>query len=189
MEGKAIIFSAPSGAGKTTIVHSLLDRIPSLRFSISATTRKKRPTEIDGRDYYFLSLDEFKSKQNSGELLEWEEVYADTYYGTLKGEVERIWSEGNHVIFDVDVKGGKKLKQIFGDKARSIFVKVKSKEVLRDRLQRRNTESEEALNQRINKAAEEMKEEVHFDMAVLNENLDVAINEAEHLVKSFIRGK
>lgn len=187
MEGKAIIFSAPSGAGKTTIVHSLLDRIPSLRFSISATTRKKRPTEIDGRDYYFLSVDEFKSKQDTGELLEWEEVYTDTFYGTLKSEVERIWSEGNHVIFDVDVKGGKKLKQIFGDKALSIFVKVKSEDVLRDRLQNRNTESEEALNQRINKAAEEMKEEVHFDMAVLNENLDEAINEAEHIVKSFIK--
>lgn len=186
MEGKAIIFSAPSGAGKTTIVHSLLDRIPSLRFSISATTRSKRPTEINGRDYYFLSVEDFHSKQDSGELLEWEEVYNGTFYGTLKSEVERIWEDGNHVIFDVDVKGGKKLKKIFGEKALSIFVKVKNDAVLRERLQMRNTEDDETLNMRVSKAAEEMKEEIHFDKVVLNENLDVAINEAESLVKNFI---
>ncbi len=186
MEGKAIIFSAPSGAGKTTIVHSLLDRIPSLRFSISATTRPKRPTEIDGRDYHFLSLQDFQSKKASHELLEWEEVYEDTFYGTLKSEVERIWNEGNHVIFDVDVKGGKRLKNILGSQALSIFVKVKGKEVLRERLKMRNTESEEVLNMRINKAAQEMEEEIHFDKVVLNENLDDAINEAETFVKKFI---
>ncbi|WP_436515288.1 guanylate kinase [Ekhidna sp. To15] len=185
MEGKAIIFSAPSGAGKTTIVHSLLDRIPNLRFSISATTRPKRPTEIDGRDYYFLSLNDFISKKESEELLEWEEVYQDTFYGTLKSEVQRIWADGNHVIFDVDVKGGIRLKKILGDQAISIFVKVKSKDVLRDRLQMRNTESEEVLKMRISKASEEMKEEVHFDQVVLNEHLDEAINEAERIVKSF----
>lgn len=186
MEGKAIIFSAPSGAGKTTIVHSLLDRIPSLRFSISATTRSKRPTEIDGRDYYFLTLEDFKSKKESGELLEWEEVYKDTFYGTLKTEVERIWSEGNHVIFDVDVKGGKRLKEIFGANAVSIFVKVKGEDVLRERLMMRNTESEDVLNERVSKAAKEMKEQIHFDQVVLNENLDDAIGEAESIVKSFI---
>ncbi|WP_421763160.1 guanylate kinase [Ekhidna sp.] len=187
MKGKAIIFSAPSGAGKTTIVHSLLDRIPSLRFSISATTRAQRPTEINGRDYYFHTVDEFTAKQKSGELMEWEEVYADTFYGTLRSEVERIWSEGNHVIFDVDVKGGKKLKEIFKDKAISIFVKVKDESVLRERLQMRNTESEEILNMRVSKASEEMKEEKCFDKVVLNENLDDAIDTAELIVKSFIR--
>ncbi|SNT02682.1 guanylate kinase [Ekhidna lutea] len=187
MEGKAIIFSAPSGAGKTTIVHSLLDRIPNLRFSISATTRAKRTTEIDGRDYYFLAIEEFKQKQSNGELLEWEEVYTDTFYGTLRSEVERLWEEGNHVIFDVDVKGGKKLKKILGSKALSIFVKVKGEEVLRDRLKMRNTESEETLSKRINKAAEEMKEEVYFDEVILNDNLDIAIDSAESIVKAFIK--
>ena len=186
MEGKAIIFSAPSGAGKTTIVHSLLDRIPNLRFSISATTRSRRPTEIDGRDYYFLSLEDFKAKKETKELLEWEEVYQDTFYGTLKSEVERIWSEGNHVIFDVDVQGGKRLKKILGEKAISVFVKVKGEDVLRERLMMRNTESEAVLNERVNKAAEEMKEEIHFDQVVLNENLDEAIDKAEVIVKSFI---
>ena len=186
MKGKAIIFSAPSGAGKTTIVHSLLDRFPNLRFSISATSRSKRPTEIHGRDYYFLSLDEFKSKKAAGELLEWEEVYADIFYGTLKSEIDRIWNDYNHVIFDVDVKGGIRLKELLGDQALSIFIKVKNEDVLRERLEMRQTEDQESIEKRVQKSAQEMKEEAHFDEVILNEHLDKAISEAENLVKNFI---
>lgn len=187
MKGKAIIFSAPSGAGKTTIVHSLLDRIPSLRFSISATTRAKRPNEIDGRDYYFLSIAEFQKKIAEEDLVEWEQVYNDTFYGTLKSEIDRIWDEGNQVIFDVDVKGGIQLKEILQEQALSIFVKVKSPDILRKRLQKRNTESEAKLNERVDKAVVEMKEERNFDQVVVNDKLDEAIANAEQMVKSFIR--
>ena len=186
MKGKAIIFSAPSGAGKTTIVHSLLDRINSLRFSISATTRSKRPTEIEGRDYYFLSLNDFKQKKSQGELLEWEEVYQDTFYGTLKSEVERIWNEGNHVIFDVDVKGGLRLKRLLGNQALSIFVKVPNLETLKQRLNSRKTESEETLQMRVDKALIEMEDEINFDQVVVNDVLDDAISKAEGIVKDFI---
>lgn len=186
MEGKAIIFSAPSGAGKTTIVHSLLERIPSLRFSISATTRKMRSNEVNGRDYYFLDKEDFKSRIDSGALLEWEEVYPGIFYGTLRSEVDRIWKQGNHVIFDVDVKGGINLKKSFGDKALSVFVKVANPEILRERLKKRNTESEETLQMRVEKAMIEMKEENRFDQIVFNEELDHAIGEAERIVKDFI---
>lgn len=187
MEGKAIIFSAPSGSGKTTIVHHLLQEIPTLSFSISATTRKKRPNEINGKDYYFLSTGEFRNKILHGELLEWEEVYTDTFYGTLKEEVERIWSDGMPVIFDVDVKGGINLKKALGAKALSIFVKVPNIKILGERLRSRSTEDEKSLKLRIDKATEEMKEETNFDKIVVNDDLDAAVRKAKELVVNFIK--
>ena len=186
MEGKAIIFSAPSGAGKTTIVNKLLEKFANLKFSISATTRKPRPNESHGKDYYFLDKEDFESRINTGELLEWEEVYEGTFYGTLNKEVERIWSEGNHVVFDVDVKGGLKLKKKFGDQALAVFVKVPSIDILAERLSSRSTESEEALKIRIGKAALEMQEEKNFDQVVVNESLDQAVVEAERIVLNFL---
>lgn len=187
MKGKAVIFSAPSGSGKTTIVHNLLRRITSLSFSISATTRSKRPSEVDGKDYYFLSLNDFKNKISQGEFIEWEEVYQDTFYGTLKEEVVRIWSEGKHVIFDVDVKGGLNLKKNLGEQAMAIFVKVPSTEILKNRLRLRSTESEETLKMRIEKASLEMLEEENFDEVIVNENLDEAVSLAKKKVEAFIQ--
>src|SRR5688572_2144903 len=157
MAGKAIIFSAPSGSGKTTIVRHLLQTNRDLGFSISASTRDKRGrTEENGKDYYFLSPEEFKKKIDSGEFIEWEEVYEGNFYGTLKSEIERIWAEGKNVIFDVDVKGGLALKKYFDDKALSIFVKVTSLEVLKERLHDRGTEDPESLSRRLFKAQFEM---------------------------------
>ena len=148
--GKAIIFSAPSGSGKTSLVKHLMQQVPNLGFSISACTRDKRGRhEVHGRDYYFLSIDEFKNKIDQDQFVEWEEVYAGNFYGTLKEEVYRIWKEGKAVIFDVDVKGGLALKKYFGDQALAIFVKVPSLDVLESRLNDRGTESEESLSRRI----------------------------------------
>ncbi len=187
MSGKAIIFCAPSGAGKTTIVRHLLQKIESLEFSISATTRAPRSYEIHGKDYYFFTVEDFKDKVNAGQALEWEEVYEGTYYGTLREEVDRIWQEGKNVIFDVDVKGGINLKQALGDQAISIFIKVKNLDVLRDRLSRRNTESEETIKERVTKAVEEMKEEDKFDVVLVNDQLEIALNEAEQIVTDFLK--
>jgi len=186
MKGKAIIFSAPSGAGKTTIVKHLLEKIPSLQFSVSATTRKRRTGEVDEKDYYFLSTDAFESKVSQGEILEWQEVYPGAYYGTLKSEVERIWSSGGHVIFDVEVLGGMNLKKAFQERALAIFVKVENLEVLRNRLQHRETESPESLEERINRAQMEMSEESKFDVVVVNQDLADALKKAEDLVRNFI---
>jgi len=186
--GKAIIFSAPSGSGKTTIVRHLQKVIPSLGFSISASTRDKRGrTEENGKDYYFLTPEEFKSKIDEDAFIEWEEVYAGNFYGTLKSEIERIWSEGMHVIFDVDVKGGLNLKNYFGDKALAIFVKVPSLDILKERLTDRNTESEDSLSQRLFKAKFEMSFEDKFDITLVNENLQDSLTKAEKLVKDFIK--
>lgn len=187
-QGKAIIFSAPSGAGKTTIVKHLLSTRNDLAFSISACSRPKRNrTEVHGVDYYFLSVEDFKNKVAKNEFVEWEEVYTDSFYGTLKSEVQRIWDLGKTVIFDVDVVGGKNLKAYFGGDALAIFVKPPSIQHLRDRLQQRDTETEERINVRMAKAEQEMGYAVHFDYILQNDNLSVALKEAEGVVGNFLK--
>jgi guanylate kinase len=185
--GKAIIFSAPSGSGKTSLVKHLMQEVPNLGFSISACTRDKRGRhEVHGRDYYFLSIDEFKTKIDQDAFVEWEEVYAGNFYGTLKEEVHRIWKEGKAVIFDVDVKGGLALKKYFGEQALAIFVKVPSLEVLESRLNDRGTESEESLSRRIYKAKFEMTFEPQFDVTVLNDDFARSSSDTVVLVKEFL---
>ena len=184
--GKALIFSAPSGSGKTTIVQHLLSKNPDLDFSISAATRDRRGrTEENGKDYYFLTPEEFKVKIDNDEFVEWEEVYAGNFYGTLKSEIERVWSAGKNVIFDVDVKGGIALKKYFGEKALAIFVKVPSMEVLKQRLNDRGTESEESLSRRLFKAKFEMSFQDKFDVVLINEDLERSLAEAQRLYNSF----
>jgi guanylate kinase len=184
--GKALIFSAPSGSGKTTIVHHLLSKNPDLGFSISAATRDKRGRkEENGKDYYFLTPEEFKHKIDNDEFVEWEEVYAGNFYGTLKSEIERVWSSGKNVIFDVDVKGGIALKKYFGEKALAIFVKVPSLEVLKQRLNDRGTESEESLSRRLFKANFEMSFQDKFDAVLVNEDLEHSLANAQELYDSF----
>lgn len=185
--GKAIIFSAPSGAGKTTIVNHLINSRKDLGFSISACTRDKRGrTEVDGVDYYFLTVDDFTKKISDNEFVEWEEVYEGNFYGTLKKEIERIWNSGKHVIFDVDVKGGIKLKEYFGDKAIAVFVRVPSIDILEERLKRRNSESSSSLSQRLYKAKFEMTFEAKFDVTLVNENLAESLKKAESIVDNFL---
>jgi guanylate kinase len=186
--GKAIIFSAPSGSGKTSLVKHLMQHVPHLGFSISACTRDRRGRhEVHGRDYYFLSIDEFKQKIDQEAFVEWEEVYAGNFYGTLKEEVHRIWKEGKAVIFDVDVKGGLALKKYFGEQALAIFVKVPSLEVLESRLNDRGTETEESLSRRIYKAKFEMTFEQQFDVTVLNDDFAKSSVETVDLVKTFLK--
>jgi len=184
--GKALIFSAPSGSGKTTLVKHLLDAHSDLGFSISASTRDRRGrTESHGKDYYFLSPEEFKKKIDEDAFIEWEEVYEGNFYGTLKSEIDRIWASGKNVIFDVDVKGGLNLKKYFGDRALAVFVKVPSLEVLKERLRDRGTESEESLSRRLFKANFEMSFQDKFDVVLVNENLQQSLKEAERLYKEF----
>jgi guanylate kinase len=186
--GKAIIFSAPSGSGKTSLVKHLMQEVPNLGFSISACTRDKRGRhEVHGRDYYFLSIDEFKQKIDQDAFVEWEEVYAGNFYGTLKEEVHRIWKEGKTVIFDVDVKGGLALKKYFGDQALAIFVKVPSLDVLESRLNDRGTESEESLSRRIYKAKFEMTFEAQFDVTVFNDEFTRSSADTVALVTDFLK--
>ena len=187
MKGKLIIVSAPSGAGKTTIVKHLLDSGLCLEFSISATTREKRGSETDGREYYFLEPDDFRHRILMGEFVEWEEVYKDHYYGTLYSEIDRIRGKNHHVLFDVDVKGGLNLKEIFGKDAIAIFIKPPSIEELEKRLEGRGTDSPEKISMRIGKAREEMKEAEKFDHIVVNDNLDKAQKEVYDIVFNFIK--
>ncbi len=188
MAGKALIFSAPSGSGKTTIVKHLLKTNPDLGFSISASTRDRRGrTEQHGKDYYFLTPEEFKHKIDEGAFIEWEEVYEGNFYGTLKSEIERIWSEGKNVIFDVDVKGGLALKKYFGEKALAVFVKVNSIEVLTARLKDRGTESEQSLSRRLFKANFEMSFQDQFDTVLINDTLETSLAEAQKLYDDFKR--
>jgi guanylate kinase len=186
-DGKLVIFSAPSGAGKTTIVKHLLDRFPDrLSFSISATTRPPRGEEVDGSDYYFISKEEFLHRIAHKEFVEFEEVYSGTFYGTLRAEIERIWSTGKQVIFDIDVEGGLHLKRKYGKKALAIFVQPPSYEVLIERLRGRGTDSESKLQERFAKARKELEYADKFDIILHNVELEAACLEAERLVTEFL---
>ncbi len=185
-KGKLIIFSAPSGSGKTTLVKHLMKNIDNLSFSISATSRKMRGNEIDRKDYYFLTADEFRKKIGNEEFVEWEEVYDDKYYGTLKSEVERIITTGQNVVFDVDVVGGVNIKKLYGNNALAIFVMPPSIEVLKKRLQSRGTDNESDIKSRIDKAEYELTFADKFDKVIINDNLEKAQIETVDAVKEFI---
>jgi len=185
MQRKVIIFSAPSGSGKSTVVNHLLAKCPILELSISATSRPPRGTEKDGVEYYFLTNEEFERRIANNEFVEYEQVYVGRYYGTLKSELERIWSKGHIIAFDVDVKGGVNLKKIFGDDALSVFIQAPSVEVLRDRLIKRGTDTPEAIEERVAKAAEEMQYAPKFDYVLVNDKLDVCLKEAEGLLDQY----
>lgn len=187
--GKAIIFCAPSGSGKTTIVKHLIQKYTTIGFSISACTRDRRGrNEEHGKDYYFLTIDDFHQKIEQNAFVEWEEVYPGGYYGTLKAEIERLWAEGKDVIFDVDVKGGLKLKEYFGEDALAIFVKVPTLEELERRLRERGTETEESLSKRLYKMKFEMTFQDKFDVILLNDSLEDSFDKAEKLYQSFKEG-
>ncbi len=186
-QGKLIVFSAPSGSGKTTIVKELLKEEKfKLEFSVSATSRKKRSNEIEGKDYYFLSADEFKKKIKEDAFAEWEEVYKNQFYGTLKSEIERIRKKGNNVVFDIDVAGGMSIKKIFKEKCLTIFIQPPSIEELEKRLRHRGTETEESLKKRLAKAEKEMTFAKHFDVSVINDDLEIAVTEVKKIVAEFL---
>lgn len=184
---KVIIFSAPSGSGKTTVVNHLLQVMPELGFSVSATTRKPRPHEENGREYYFLEMDDFRDRINRNEFLEYEEVYGGIFYGTLNSEVTRLWTEGKTVIFDVDVAGGVHIKEKFGDDALAIFLRPPSLDILMDRLRKRSTEVEHQLQTRIEKAHVELQFEDKYDVVIVNDVLDETLVRAEQIVRNFIQ--
>lgn len=186
MANKVLIFSAPSGSGKSTVVNHLLGLHPEIEFSVSATSRAPRGQEKDGVEYYFLETDEFRRRIAADEFVEYEEVYPGRFYGTLKSEVERIWAKGHVIIFDVDVKGGVNLKKYFGDNALSVFIQAPSVEELRRRLVLRGTDSEEDIEKRVAKAAEEMTYADKFDYVLVNDDLQTALKEAETVVDKFL---
>lgn len=186
---KVIIFSAPSGSGKTTVVNHLLKVMPELGFSVSATTRKPRAGEEHGREYYFLDPQDFKTRMENGDFLESEEVYNGIYYGTLNSEINRLWAEGKTVIFDVDVAGGVHIKEKFGNNALAIFLRPPSVEILLERLRKRSTEVEHQLQMRIDKANYELQFESRYDVVLINDKLDETLVKAEHIVREFIYGK
>jgi len=186
MNHKAIIVSAPSGAGKSTLVHRLMAAFPQLAFSVSACTRTARSTEAHGRDYYFMLSEIFKQHIESGDFIEWEEVYPGNFYGTLKSEIDRIWSSGKIPVFDVDVLGGLNLKKYFGQSALAVFIQPPSLKILQDRLENRNTESPESLEKRISKAEKELGFASKFDTIIVNDDLEKAIEQLSSLVKAFI---
>lgn len=186
MKQKAIIVSAPSGAGKTTIVRHLLSVIPELEFSVSACSRLKREGETDGRDYCFISVEEFRQKIADEEFVEWEEVYPGNYYGTLKSELQRIWEKGSFPIFDVDVIGGLNLKKYFGEKALAICIKPPSISELKERLRKRGTETEESFLRRLGKAENELAFADRFDVVIVNDLLENAYTEAASIVRNFL---
>lgn len=186
-QGKLVIFSAPSGAGKTTIVRRVLPMLPQLAFSVSATSRQMRPGEQDGKDYYFLSADAFRSKVAAGEFLEYEEVYAGQFYGTLKSELSRIWAQEKDVVFDVDVKGGLRIKEQFPQQSLAIFIQPPSVEELQRRLEGRGTETAESLKKRLDRAEEELSFAPRFDLRIVNDEIERAVEEVRAAVTAFLR--
>ncbi len=184
-QGRLLIVTAPSGSGKTTIVRHLLATFPDLRFSISATNRKRRASEVNGRDYYFITDERFRVLMNRDAFLEWEEVYPGQYYGTLRSEVDRLLAEGRNVVFDIDVKGAARLKTLYGAKALALFVRPPSLEILIRRLTQRQTEDAASLTRRIERVREEMAWESRFDRTLINDHLDAALEEVEGLARSF----
>ena len=184
--GKLIVISAPSGAGKTSIVHQLLKDIPELSFSVSASSRERRENEVHGKDYYFLGVEGFQQKIKEDAFLEWEQVYENQYYGTLKSEIERIWSEGKTVIFDVDVVGGLNIKKQYPKKCLSIFIMPPSIEVLAERLIGRGSESDESVKKRLDKAEEEISKNMQFDTIILNDDFEIACEQTKEVITNFI---
>ena len=181
-----LIFAAPSGAGKTTIVHHLLDTFDSLAFSVSATTRPRRAHEVNGKDYYFISPEEFREQIRQDAFAEWEEVYENLYYGTLKSEIQRLWNAGKLIVFDIDVEGAMNLKKQYPKESLAIFIKPPSLNILTERLRQRKTENEESLQKRLNKAVKELDYENKFDLILVNDVLVDALKEAEHIVRDFL---